>query len=463
MSDQPDRLAAFDDLIRRFATAMRGMHLYAPEHPLVIKNITALHEAYKQLLADLPSLALGVVAGQVVVADTPLPKAAAALGDLVKRLEGAGIERITVDRDVTIQELSDFLTALAVLPIRTSKDPDKTEPPIPAFPHIRVGRITEKREGEGDGIKADMAALRRLYNDAVAGAEGVWDEAASRGTADLTAARTIVGDLAETATQNRSALIALTAMKNYDNYTFTHMVNVSILMMGQARALGIEGRLLREFGLSALMHDIGKVRTPSEILNKAERLTDDEFAIMRRHVVDGAEVLRQTTEMPTLAPVVALEHHRRLDGTGYPNAGHATLNLATQLCSVADVYDAMRSQRTYQQAFPTDRILAIYKQQEGVHFDRHLIRRFVQLIGIYPPGNLVKLSTDEVAVVLKVHAPDPYRPKVKIVLDADGTQLPRPREANLWETVGSERDVSVVAPLDADDYGIDPLALVEEA
>jgi HD-GYP domain-containing protein (c-di-GMP phosphodiesterase class II) len=167
--------------------------------------------------------------------------------------------------------------------------------------------------------------------------------------------------------------------------------------------------------------------------------------------------------MPTLAPVVALEHHRRLDGTGYPDTCHATLNLATQLCSVGDVYDAMRSQRAYQQAFPTERILAIYKRQEGAHFDRHLIRRFVQLIGIYPPGNLVKLSTDEIAVVLRVHAPDPYRPKVKIVLDADGTQLPRPREANLWETVGGERDVSVVAPLDPDDYGIDPLALVDQA
>ena len=459
MSEQTGRLTLFDELIRRFAAASRAMQLYAPEHPTVAKTLTGLHDAYKTLLADVPSIALGLVGGQVVVADTPLPKAAATLGDLTKRLGGAGIERITVDRDVTSQELSDFLRALAALPLRTSPDDSQTEPPIPTFPHIRVGRITEKRDGEG--IKADMAAIRRLYNDAVSGAEGVWDAAASQGSADLTGARTIVDDLAETATQNRSAIIALTAMKNYDNYTFTHMVNVSILMMGQARALGIEGRLLREFGLSALMHDIGKVRTPGEIPNKPERLSDDEFAIMQRHVVDGAEILRHTTEMPTIAPVVALEHHRRLDGTGYPNAGQAPLNLATQLCSVADVYDAMRSQRAYQQAFPTDRILAIFKQQEGVHFDQHLIRRFVQLIGIYPPGNLVKLSNGEVAVVLKVHAPDPYRPKVKVVLDTSGTQLPRPREANLWETVGGEHDVSVTGPLDPDDYGIDPLTLVD--
>ena len=122
---------------------------------------------------------------------------------------------------------------------------------------------------------------------------------------------------------NRTALIALTALKNYDNYTFTHMVNVSILTMSQARALGIEGTTLRELGLAALMHDIGKVRTPTEILNKPDKLTDSEFTVMRMHVVDGAEILRRTPEMPAIAPVIAFEHHLRLDGTGYPVRRHA--------------------------------------------------------------------------------------------------------------------------------------------
>ena len=127
---------------------------------------------------------------------------------------------------------------------------------------------------------------------------------------------------------------------------------------------------------------------------------------MKRHVVDGAEILRRTPEMPILAPVVAFEHHLRNDGSGYPAGAHrATLNLGTMLCSIADVYDAMRSQRSYQQAFPTDRILAVLQRNDGTQFDQNLVRRFVQLLGIYPPGNLVKLRTGEVAVVLQVHAP----------------------------------------------------------
>ena len=101
------------------------------------------------------------------------------------------------------------------------------------------------------------------------------------------------------------------------------------------------------------MHDIGKVRTPLEILNKPDKLTDAEFAIMKRHTVEGAEILRKTPDIPTLAPVVAFEHHLRLDGTGYPDGvTRPSLNVGTMLCSIADVYDAMRSQRKYQQAFP---------------------------------------------------------------------------------------------------------------
>ena len=278
----------------------------------------------------------------------------------------------------------------------------------------------------------------------------------------MPAALDAVEGLAEAVTENRTALVALTAMRNYDNYTFTHMVNVSILTMGQARALGIEGRLLRELGLSALMHDIGKVRTPKAILNKPDKLTDEEFTIMRRHTVDGAEILRRTPEMPILAPVVAFEHHLRLDGTGYPfGVKRQALNVGTMLCSISDVYDAMRSQRAYQSAFPTDRILAVLKRSDGKQFDQNLVRRFVQLLGIYPPGTLVRLTSGEVAVVTGIHAPDPYRPRVRVLFDQAGARLALPLERNLWEPApdGSPPD-SIVSPVEPAEFDIDPLTFV---
>src|SRR6476659_4393219 len=139
----------------------------------------------------------------------------------------------------------------------------------------------------------------------------------------------MIDGLAQAVAQNRTALLALTTLKNYDNYSFTHMVNVSILTMGQARGLGIDGALLREFGLAALMHDIGKVKTPTDILNKHDKLDEGEFEIMKRHTIEGAEILRRTPDMPTLAPIVAFEHHLRLAGSGYPEGvNRGQLNLA---------------------------------------------------------------------------------------------------------------------------------------
>jgi putative nucleotidyltransferase with HDIG domain len=451
--DATTKVPQYEEVLRRLAAGVRAGQLYAREHPLVARNVEGLLAALKPLLAAAPSLTVGIVGTELVVADTPLPKASASMVDLIKRLSAHHIERITFDRGVTADDVLAFMLAIAALTGRAEGEPQLT------FPHIRVGRISAE-ERRDDGVANDMAAIRRLYSNAVQVAESVWDSAATEGQPDLPAALQAIDGLADAVAENRTAVMALTAMRAYDNYTFTHMVNVSILTMGQARALGIDGKLLREFGLSALMHDIGKVRTPKEILNKPEKLTDEEFRIMRRHTVDGAEILRRTPEMPVLAPVVAFEHHLRLDGTGYPGGVQRTaLNLGTMLCSIADVYDAMRSQRGYQEAFATDRILAVLTRNDGVQFDQHLVRRFVQLLGIYPPGNLVKLSTGELAVVLAVHAPDPHRPRVRVLFTAEGTRLETPQDRNLFDTSG-EAAQSVVKPLDPSEFGIDPLALL---
>jgi putative nucleotidyltransferase with HDIG domain len=447
------RVALYDELLRRFASGVRAAQLYASDHPLLARNIEGLVTALRTLHQQQPSVAIGIVGKELVVADTPMPKASSGMGELIKRLRDHEVERIAFDRGVTAEEAARFVHAIAALGTKTGGGDAALQ-----FQHIHVGRIASEEKRQ-DGIGSDMAAIRQLYSNAVGAAESVWESAVTEGMPDMPAAVQAVDGLAEAVTQNRTALVALTAMRNYDNYTFTHMVNVSILTMGQARALGIEGRLLREFGLSALMHDIGKVRTPKEILNKPDKLTDDEFVIMRRHVVDGAEILRRTPEMPILAPVVAFEHHLRLDGTGYPfGVRRQALNVGTMLCSISDIYDAMRSQRAYQQAFPTERILAVLKRNDGTQFDQHLVRRFVQLLGIYPPGNLVRLSNGEVAVVSKVHAPDPYRPRVRVLFDRSGARLDLPVERNLWEPPheGAEAD-TVLGPVDPDEFGIDPL------
>jgi putative nucleotidyltransferase with HDIG domain len=462
MSDNPSRLAMYEDLLRRTASGVRNAQLYAPDHPLVARNMAGLSAVLATLHQQLPSVTVGIVGSDLVVADTPMHKVSATMTELIRKLKDNKVERIAFERGVTQDELVALVHNLSRLGGRASGGAEQDL----STAHVRVGRLKSADDKKQDGIASDIAAIRQMYSSAVASAEALVQSTETEGMPDAPAALQTVEGLAEAVTQNRTALMALTAMRSYDNYTFTHMVNVSILAMAQARALGIDGRLLREFGLSALMHDIGKVRTPKEILNKPDKLTDQEFVIMRRHVVDGAEILRRTPEMPILAPVVAFEHHLRLDGSGYPfTVTRPSMNLGSMLCAIADVYDAMRSQRTYQQAHPTDRILAVLKRNEGSQLDQNLVRRFVQLLGIYPPGTLVRLSTDEIAVVLRIHAPDPHRPRVRVLFGPDGGRIELPFERNLWEP---QRDKhhdgtleSVLSPVDPTDYHLDPLTFLE--
>jgi putative nucleotidyltransferase with HDIG domain len=443
------RIRLVDEVIRRLAAALRAITLYAPGHPLVERGINGFAEVLNILHSSAPAVTIGVVGDDLVVQDTPIPRAAENMEKLVRQFRQVGIERVVIDKGVDVGELMTLVQTLGA----ATATPESTAV-LNKLKKIRVGRIQLEEE---DDIPADIATYRKLYNAAVSVAGTLWDSAKLDGMPDPEAGAEIVDSLADEVSQNRTALLALTTLKNYDSYTFTHMVNVSILTMGQARGLGIEGPLLREFGLAALLHDIGKVKTPSEILNKAEKLTEHEFEVLRRHTVDGAEILRRTPEIPALAPVVAFEHHLRLDGAGYPfGVNRPTLNLGTMLCGIADVYDAMRSQRVYQEAFPTDRILAVLQRNDGKQFDQHLVRRFSQLVGIYPAGNLVQLNTGEVAVVLKTYPPDPYRPRVRLLFDAGGAAVTRVRELNLWESSTDEAR-SIQSPVDSAAYDFDPL------
>jgi putative nucleotidyltransferase with HDIG domain len=298
VSDAARQLRQADEFVRRMTAAVRANQLYAPSHPLAGRALKALAESAGQLLAEDSTIAVGFIDNEVVVGEIPLVQVGDAFAELLRRVRQVGIERIAFDRGVTPEELGLLVETLArperagVTASGQAADPLAV---LGDLKRIRVGRLMlEERVASA----ADVATIRRLYTDGVSIAGALWEMTQREGTPDPKQAKALVDSLAQAVAQNRTALMALTALKDYDNYTFTHMVNVSILVMAQARSLGIDGALLREFGLAALMHDIGKVRTPLDVLNKPDKLSDAEFAIMRMHVVDGAEILRRTPEIP---------------------------------------------------------------------------------------------------------------------------------------------------------------------
>ena len=452
MADQ--QANAYDDLVRRLAAAIRGATLYSPNHPLVQRGVDSLTGLCATLTQKTDAIVIGFVGDEVVVNAERLPKSAAALVGFSRDMREREIEKITIQRGVTREELRTFIFEL---PDRRATIPLATRLQQKGVNRITIGRLTIEKEDDDTGT--GIVAARKIYGTAVETAQQLWDAAKAGDKPDPNAARKIIDSLAKMVGGDRTSLLALTALKRYDNYTFTHMVNVSVLAMAQARSLNMDGTLLREFGFAALMHDIGKVQTPQEVLNNPGKLSKEEFDIMQRHVVDGAHILRRTPEMPALAPIVAFEHHLRQDLSGYPgNIGHRNLNLCTQIVSIADVYDALRSNRVYREGLPSDRIKSIMAKKDDPAFNQKLLRRFINLIGLFPIGTLVRLNTEEIGVVTHEHPTDPFRPQVKIVRDRDGGELEQMPLVNTWEPSGrGDYTWAVVEAVDPEAVNIDPL------
>jgi putative nucleotidyltransferase with HDIG domain len=445
-----------DDLVRRLVAGLRAAELYAATHPLVQRSAQGLSSACNDFLTDAAWVVIGFIGDDVVVNDTRLGKGSASFTGFVRGLRDREIEKITFHRGVTPAEIQAFLAELAT---KRSRTPLSDRLAARDVRRIVIGKLSiEDVEQDQIGIEA----ARRVYGTAVESAESLWDQAKAGDKPDPNTARRIIDSLANIVNQDRTSLMALTALKKYDNYTFTHMVNVAALSMAQARALNLEGPLLREFGFAALMHDIGKVNTPLEVLNKPGKLTTDEFKQMKQHVVDGAHILRRTPEMPALAPIVAFEHHLKQDLSGYPeNIGHRKLNLCTMIVSIADVFDALRSNRPYREGLATSRIKSIMNEQGNPAFNQVLLRRFVNMMGLFPIGTIVRLNTEEVGVVTAEHPEDPFRPQVKILYNQKGEQLESPILANTWER--DSRGAfprAVIESVDPDAVELDPLTVL---
>ncbi|MCX6552129.1 MAG: HD-GYP domain-containing protein [Acidobacteria bacterium] len=436
------------------ASAIRAHALYSAGHPLAKRSVDGLSAALAREFRVSPSLAIGFLGDDIIVGNTKL-KRSASLGGLARHFQDRQVEKLVFSSELTADGLE------AIVGVLADRDSRPLQERLGAL-HVTgcgVGTITADPAPTGD---LGVNAAKQLYGTAVQIAEGLWGAAEAGSEPDPDAAQTIIDSLAKAVSQDRASMVALTSIKSHDAYTFSHMVNVSLLTMAQARTLGIHGSLLREFGLAGLMHDIGKVKIPPEILNKPGKLTDEEMGIVKRHVIDGAQILRRTPNVPSLAAVVAFEHHLRQDLSGYPEKiGHRKLNLCTMLVSISDVFDALRTNRSYREGLPAARVRAMLAEQSGTSFEPTLLRRFVTLMGLFPVGTFVRVQNGDVGVVTEEHPSDPFRPQVRLVADADGRQLPKPRLLNTWERDDrGEHPFTVVEAVDGSAMGFNALALM---
>jgi len=212
----------------------------------------------------------------------------------------------------------------------------------------------------------------------------------------------IVEEITTSVMRNPGALVSLARLKDKDNYTYMHSVSACAMMAALARTLELNTEQIRNAALAGLVHDVGKTQTPLKILNKPGKLTEDEFEVIKRHPADGHRILKESEGVNYVALIVCLQHHEKLDGSGYPNQlTHEKIGPYAKMSAVCDVYDAITSDRPYKKGWePAE---AIRKMAEWSHrcFDQHIFHAFVKTIGIYPIGTLVRLDSDHLGVVIE--------------------------------------------------------------
>ena len=291
-------------------------------------------------------------------------------------------------------------------------------------------------------------------------------EEARLGTSvDTTAAKAVVSQLVERVVANPDALIWLTHLKRRDEYTATHCVNVCVLAITFGRWLGLEGDTLRILGLGALLHDVGKMHVPPEVLNKPGRLTDEEFDIMKAHPELGHELLSGSAEVGDEAMEIVLRHHERIGGQGYPGGlTGEQISRLTKIVSIVDVYDAVTSDRVYHDGISPSAALKNLYNWAPNNFDADLVEAFIRSIGIYPVGSLVQLNTGDVGIVVATNESYRLRPLLLLVLDADQQPYTQRRLINLaspvWESDPNKPRIERV--LEPGAYGIDVRPIIEE-
>ncbi|WP_038054076.1 HD-GYP domain-containing protein [Thioalkalivibrio sp. ALJ1] len=261
----------------------------------------------------------------------------------------------------------------------------------------------------------------------------IFGEARMGRAVDTELARKVVEEITDSVTRNSRALVSLARLKNADDYTYMHSVAVCALMVSLGRELGLEEAELMAAGEAGLMHDIGKAAMPLEVLNKPGKLTDEEFAVMKRHPGEGYRILQAADE--ALHPItldVCLHHHEKVDGSGYPEGlTDEEISLFAKMGAVCDVYDAITSNRPYKNGWdPGESIRKMAEWADG-HFDPKVFQAFVKSLGIYPVGSLVRMASGRIGVVVDQSDESLLKPVVKIFYStSSGCRIP-PRIVNL--------------------------------
>jgi HD-GYP domain-containing protein (c-di-GMP phosphodiesterase class II) len=461
--------AALQDEGRKILSAMygalRALKLYPIENDVVQQSLAELSSAADGFLAREGLLELRTLGDFLFLNQKRLRldlRNYSTFGSLAKALQRQGVGEIVVERGIQRTEWAPFLSLLLQKPGSENSFGVFVER-LAGTPVESISVRPERPESLLDLEEEAMEGARRTYAQSVQVARNALSDVRMGRAVNVGRVKRAVQGIVDQVLANEPSIMAMTSLREFDEYTFTHSVNVCIFSVIMGQRLGFEKHQLYELGLGALFHDVGKMRIGEEVLNKSENLTEREWEVLKAHPTEGLIALFQMhgfQEIPYRQMLVAYEHHMRIDLSGYPSVRRPReVGLFSKIVAVADGFDAGTSVRSYQyRAWSPDEVIREMRDNPERGFDPLLVKVLMTATGVYPVGTLVILDSFELAVVTRANPETDklHQPEVRILADGMGMPLDKPVIARLDEIdpeTGNPKR-TIIKTTDPSRYGI---------
>ena len=430
---------------QQLSAVMKNVTLYPGSHPFLLTSADKLRASIEGMLSGRKEVAFYLAGGELFFEKISVP-VDQSISLLLEQLATRDVGGVIFRPGLTSQELvrlADLMNSDSVN--LTSRGGIHDIIAKEGITHIELLRALLVDKQVASTIKAGAKKASEIFKDAIDTVKEMVQAVDLDKVTNLRKANTIVQALVDNMLDNRDALLGLTNLKMYDEYTFAHSVNTSILTVALGSYLSFEKTQIAALGMAGLMHDLGKTTVPHEIINKPGKLTEEEWEQVKRHPVEGALILSDIPGVSKLAMVAAFEHHQH---GGYPKVdGELKQHLFSQIVAIADAYEALTAARVYYSIqMPADQAIRILIKKRGTVFNPILIKAFVNMIGIFPIGTVLKLDSGEVGLVTH-QTRDLMRPRILLLSKLDGSEKGTGAEVSLLETAGGQYKRKVVGTI----------------
>ncbi len=401
-------------IVQVLAAAVKGLRLYAVDHPATDKQVAALQHGLRAMLQHKKRIKMGLLEETLFVEDHLFMQESQAANELAGLLQSRQLLGIEFMAGVSTDEIKALLLHLHNS-TATGQD----------FANELASRGVKKIHALA--VEEDDVKPRKVYRKALKVVDQIFHDVRLGKVPSSEDAIKVVKDMAHLTMTEPHAMLALSMLKDYDNYTFTHSVNVAVISLAVGRACTVTEEDLKTLGLGGLLHDLGKLRVDHNIITKPGRLTETEFEEIKEHPGYGVDIIRQMAGVTAEIIQIVLGHHLRYDRTGYPSdAAGQTISPLVDMTAIADAYDAMTTLRSYQRPFTPRRAIARMEEISGSSLHPDFVMRFIESLGPYPVGSLVRLDNNEIGLVTKVDPQNTALLDIKILYDPAGTLLAEP-------------------------------------